>query len=113
MRGQAWVPPKDTMTLALSYEYSFVKHHLFADGSEADAGHITSHSATAQMSYSVTDRLAISAAAPYVISRYRGPLPHALPVDGGDYHSALQDYRLDARYQVTRQGFVFTPFVGF
>jgi hypothetical protein len=112
IRAQAWLPPKDTMTVALSYQYGFIKQHYFADGSEVDAGHITSHSAALQMSYSLTDRFAMSASLPYVRARYQGPLPHQLPVDGGDYHGTLQDYRLDARYQVTKGAIAFTPFVG-
>jgi len=113
LQGQAWVAPKDTMTVALSYQYGFVKHHYFSDGSEVDAGHITSHSATLQMSYSVSDKLAFSAAVPFVMARYNGSIPHALPIDGGDYHGSLQDYRFDTRYQFTRGSVALTPFAGF
>ena len=112
LQAQAWIAPKDTMSVAVSYEYGFVRHHYYSDGSEFEAGHITSHSATFQMSYSVSDKLAISAAVPFVMARYRGTEPHALPIDGGDYHGSLQDYRFDARYQLTRGQVAFTPFVG-
>ena len=113
LQAQAWVAPKDTMSVAVSYEYGFVNHHYYSDGSEFDGGQITSHSATFQMSYSISDRLAVSAAVPLVMARYNGSQPHALPIDDGDYHGSLQDYRFDARYQVTRGSVAFTPFVGF
>ncbi len=80
--------------------------------SEFDGGRITSHTATLQMAYSISDKLAFSAAAAFVMARYRGSAPHQLPIDGGDYHGSLQDYRFEGRYQLTRGSVALTPFVG-
>jgi hypothetical protein len=110
--AQAWLPPKETTTLGIGYQYMFIQQHVLARGEAVDRGHLKSHYAFAQVGYSPTDRLAFSFAVPYVAAKYHGPMPHQLPIDDGTYHGAWQDYRLDARYQLTRGEVAFTPFVG-
>ena len=112
LQAQAWVAPKETLSVAVSYEYGFVSRHYYSDGSEFDGGQITSHAATLQMTYSVSDKLAVSTAVPVVMARYNGLQPHALPIDNGDYHGSLQDYRFEARYQLTNGSVAFTPLIG-
>jgi hypothetical protein len=65
----------------------------------------------------VTDRFAVRAGLPYVISRYTGPFPHLVdgrPVnDDGAWHRTFQDLSLEMRYMAAAGPLVVTPFVGF
>jgi hypothetical protein len=78
---------------------------------------------TMSVAYGITDRLALSADLPYVVSKYMGVNPHRKVVGGvdtppdwrfiddGDYHGTFADYRFDLRYQVLKGRAVLTPFV--
>lgn len=109
LRAQAWTPPKDTATIGFGYQYVFIKQHVLAHGETVERGHIRAQDVQIQLGYSPTDRLALSFGLPYVVARYHGPIPHQLPIDDGTYHGTWQDYRIDARYQLSRGPIAFTP----
>ncbi|HEX9162996.1 MAG TPA: hypothetical protein VF980_14920 [Thermoanaerobaculia bacterium] len=111
LHAQAWLPAKGTTSVALSYQYIFVKQHNLARGELADVGHIHAHATTLQLFYSPASRLEVSAGLPYVVANYRGPLPHQLPIDNGTYHSTWQDYRFDVKYQATSGIVAMAPFI--
>ena len=74
--AQAWVPPKGEATLSLGWGYSSADHHLTYLGAVDSPGDMLFHTALADLSYGVTDRLAVSVNLPFVVSRYGGNTPH-------------------------------------
>jgi hypothetical protein len=121
VRGQAWLPPKGEVTFSLGYGNVFVdKHYLGTsanpgDNVENDFGHIRSQSIQIALGYGVTDRLAVSAAVPYILTKYYGTpgqnfFPHTISVDDGRYHGIFQDFRFDLDYQLLRGPVAVAPF---
>jgi hypothetical protein len=109
--GQAWVPPKGEGEVALSYQNLFNKYHFNSDGTRHDYGHIRAFRVIEEIDYGVTDKFAVNVSLPYGFGKYHGPFPHQLPIDGGDYHGALQDFRVGFRYNVAKRPVQFTPFL--
>jgi len=66
---------------------------------------------TVDTDYSLTNKLALRVALPYIFGKYMGQFPHSLTVDDGAYHSTFQDFTADLRYNVSQRPVVFTPFV--
>ena len=108
--GQAWLSPKGEGTVALSYQNMFVSNHAYEDSDAHDIGHILSHVLTLDVDYSLTGKLAVRVAIPFVDGRYYGAKPHQLPEDNGLYHSTFQDFTTDVRYNLTKRHLVVTPF---
>jgi hypothetical protein len=94
----------------MTYQNVFVKEH-YIDGVEADRGHIRSNSVIFDLSYGVTDRLAVNIGIPYVRSKYYGAFPHPTALDDGSYHGTFSDYHASVRYLALREPVVATPFV--
>jgi hypothetical protein len=113
--AQAWTPAQGEGTVAIQFQDAFVKYHQLPTV-RLDRGHIRGESLIVDFTYGVTDKLAVSVALPFVTSKYDGPNPHrhddGSTLDTGAYHSTFQDFRFDVRYNVSRRGFVLTPFVG-
>jgi hypothetical protein len=109
--GQAWVPPKGEGEMALSYQNLFNKYHYNGDGSRHDYGHVRAFRAIEELDYGVTDKFAVNVSLPYGYGKYHGPYPHQLPIDNGNYHGALQDFRVGFRYNVVKRPIQFTPFL--
>jgi hypothetical protein len=116
---QAWLSPKGEGTVSFLYQYGFDRYHVFSRGEREDAGHISLGALVAEFDYSLTNRLAVRAAVPYINGKYDGQYPHefvrgrpetAVALDNGKYHGALQDFRLDVRYNVSRRALMLTPF---
>lgn len=124
-RAQAWLPPQGEGSVSFLFSDILANNHFF--GKQAvDAGRIRSETIVGDVTYGVTDRIAISASIPVVASKYTGnssspfaaPHPQPLypgvnPLDDGSYHAEWQDFRFGLRYNlVKRRGFALTPFVG-
>jgi opacity protein-like surface antigen len=120
--AQAWVPAQGEGTVSFMYQDQFFKYHLFGT-TQVDAGPITSRSMLMDVTYGLTDKVALSLALPVVWTKYTGPSPHPLvdqsgpnPIDLGSWNTSAQDFRFDVRYNVTRNlgnmGIVLTPFFG-
>lgn len=118
-RAQAWLPPQGEGAVSVMFQDGFFKYHALPTV-RVDAGHIRSKTLLVDVTYGVTDKLAISFGVPWVAARYNGSNPHPLsltnptpnPIDDGTYHSTFQDFRFDVRYNITRRGVVLTPFIG-
>jgi hypothetical protein len=112
--GQAWLFPKGEGTVTRSYQNTLVQDHVDFKGKAWSLfGDINSQSITADTDYSLTDKLAVRIALPYVFGRYDGPsqFAHSFPVDDGKYHSTFQNFTADLRYNVSQRPVVLTPFV--
>ena len=116
----AWTPEAGGGTVSLAYQYSHVQNHLSAKGKQIDAGSINSNSALLQVSYGVTDHLAVTASIPYIEKKYNGKGPHTIsdghggvrvsPEDNGDYHGGFQDFALGVQYQMNWGRWAISPF---
>lgn len=109
--AQAWTPAQGEGAVAIVYQDAFVKFHMYGT-LPLDRGHIRSEGLLVDVAYGVTDALAVSASFPYIAAKYDGRFPHPTGIDNGAYHSSLQDFRFDVRYNLTKRGVVVTPFVG-
>ena len=124
-RAQAWLPPQGEGSVSFLFSDILANNHFF--GKQAvDAGRIRSETIVGDVTYGVTDRIAINASIPVVASKFTGnssspfaaPHPQPLypgvnPLDDGSYHAEWQDFRFGLRYNlVKRRGFALTPFVG-
>ena len=110
--AQAWVPAKGEGAIAIAAQSMNVKRHLAGTLSVA-AGNIDTVVLLSDLTYGLTDKVAIDLAVPLVTSKYDGPSPHpGTTIDDGTFRSTLTDFRMSVRYNVTRKGVVFTPYVG-
>lgn len=109
--AQAWVPEKGEGTVTLTLQDNFIKDHLLSNGQRIDNGHIRTFIAFQDIDYGITDKLALDASIPFVLSKYDGTKPHQLPVDDGKYHGNWQDVRLNLRYNLRAHPLAITPFV--
>jgi hypothetical protein len=110
--AQAWVPPKGEGSVSLSVQQLNVKKHL-AGTAITDAGHINTGVLIADMTYALTNKIAVDVAVPFVVTKYSGARPHPnTNIDDGEYHNSFTDFRLAVRYNITRSGAVITPYIG-
>jgi hypothetical protein len=124
-RAQAFVPAQGEGTVSVLFQDAVVKYH-FLPTTPVDRGHVHSDSLLVDVTYGVTDRIAVSVGIPWVAAKYTGSTPHPLvdasgpvpvlygvnPLDNGSYHETFQDFRFDVRYNLTKRGMVLTPFAG-
>jgi hypothetical protein len=118
--AQAWLSPQGEGTVGLFYQYSFDRLHSYSDGRTKDRGHTFFDSLLLDTDISLTNNLAVRVSVPYVMGTYIGGAPHQtirgnsgtnVTIDDGAYHGALQDYRFDVRYSVSRRELKVEPFV--
>lgn len=131
--AQAWVPEKGGGTTSTVFEYIAFGGHFRSDGSRTPEAASKSQSFFFDVEYGVTDRLAVTVAVPIVSSRYASTNPpsdvlrvlfeeavqavgagyykHQF-LDDMQYHTTLQDFRFNARYNLSSRPVVVTPFVG-
>jgi len=117
-RAQAFLPSQGEGAVSFIFQdQSFIYHAFPAE--RVDSGHIRSESVFVDVTYGVTDKLALSVGVPWVASKYTGTSPHPVsltdpsptPLDDGRYHASAQDLRFDIRYNIAKGGAVLTPFV--
>lgn len=108
--AQAWLPPTGEGTAYLSYQYSYVKYHVSAEGEKRDNGQIRSQGLLMDVDYGLSKKLALRIGLPYLAAEYSGPKPHQLPIDNGTYHGTLQDFRFNLRYSLARRPWMLAPF---
>jgi hypothetical protein len=111
-QAQAWVAPKGEGSVTIAAQVMKVENHL-SGTTEVAVGEIDTVAFIVDSTFSVTDKLSVDLAVPYITSRYVGPVPHpGSNRDNGNYHGTLADLRFAVRYNLTRRGVVFTPYVG-
>jgi hypothetical protein len=90
-------------------------------GGLIDQGDVTLRTATLELDYGLTDRLALDVSLPYRYNRYDGATPHNPAVlqddhgepflDDGDFHGGWGDWGVGLRWLWRTEPFVVTPFV--
>jgi hypothetical protein len=111
-RAQAWVPAKGEGAVSVAFQSMNVKNHL-ATTTSVDVGPIDTMVLLTDVTYGLTDRIAVDLALPVVASKYTGPRPHpGTDIDDGSYRTSATDLRFAVRYNVTRGGVVITPYAG-
>jgi hypothetical protein len=124
-RAQAWLPAQGEGSVSFIYQDLFDRYHQFPGIGNVFSGPTTSRSVLVDVTYGVTDKIAVSFAVPWVSAKYVGSNPHPLadlsgsapvfygktPLDDGTFHGTWQDVRFDVRYNVTKKGLVLTPFI--
>jgi hypothetical protein len=118
--AQAWLPPKGEATLSIGWGFNWASHHVDYLGNPNLPGDMLFHSALSDLSYGVTNRLAVSVNLPFVVSKYGGQTPHKaraaappgapLP-DDGTWNGTFQDFRAEVRFRATTGSFAVTPIV--
>lgn len=137
--SQAYVSPRGVGSVSVSYQNTYVRNHLFSNGEitlvrpngEVDAllGQIRFQAVFFDVSYSITDKLAVSGYIPYIAGKFveDGGDPNnvfgnahvvtnpdgtkSVPIDDGKYHSGFQDIGLRLRYNVETTPLFITPFI--
>ncbi|ACY17087.1 hypothetical protein [Haliangium ochraceum] len=130
---QAWVPEPGSLSINLDYAYSrsdFVvengeelSRNDYPEGTPVPIDPTFSHGVVLSAEYAPIERLGIVANVPVMTTRYDYPgadqaageytdLPPHGANDDGDYHTALQDFRLDVRYAVSNDLLGFSPHIG-
>lgn len=110
--AQAWTPPRGEGSVSVLFQDLFVKDHFFERGQRRDRGEIRTNTLLADVTYGITDKLAVTLAVPFIRSRYTGTAPHPTAQDDGETHSGVQDVRFNVRYNLSRRWANITPFVG-
>lgn len=110
--AQAWIPAKGEGAIAIAAQSMNVKYHLAGTAPKA-AGQIDTYILLGDLSYGLTDKVAVDLAVPLVTSRYRGGGGHpGTNIDDGTFRSTVTDFRMSVRYNISRKGMVFTPYIG-
>jgi hypothetical protein len=115
--AQAWLPPRGEGALTLGYTRMWATHHLDYRGNPNSPGDMIWNNIGLDLSYGVTDRLAVRVNLPFVISKYDGAFPHPIIAgvsaeDDGEWHSRFQDVATEVRFRVTSGSLALTPFAG-
>jgi hypothetical protein len=110
--AQAWVPARGEGAVAVAFQSQNVKKHL-SKTTPVDVGPIDTQVLLADVTYGITDKIAVDLAIPFVTSKYTGNRPHAgTDIDDGSYRSNFTDVRFALRYNITRDNAVITPYIG-
>src|SRR2546427_4643622 len=116
--AQAWVPQQGDGAVAILYQNQFVYEHTLDDGTRIDRGATRTHIMAIDLTYGVSDRVALNVSLPYIASKYSGVNPHTAAqfgqtsvLDFGGYHGTAQDFRADLRYNAVKGATAITPYV--
>jgi hypothetical protein len=112
-RAQAWLPQQGSLAASFTYNDVLNQQHYLPNGDEFDAGHTRSDAYGIGLAYSPSDRWMVTAALPYVQTRYWGERPHPTEVDDGDEHASWTDLRVSVHYQWLREPFALAPYVAY
>jgi hypothetical protein len=113
--AQAWLPTKGEGTVGMTFGAYGFDGHFDGAGHRIPYGGTHALSAAGDVSYGISDRLAVAANLPFVTSKFTGTFPQGVllgPLDDGKYHGDFQDFRGELRYMAVAGDFALTPFVG-
>ena len=119
--AQPLAPRAGEGTITVTYQNYYLTGHYSVDGRKTPNGATHSKAMAVEFDYGLTDRLTISAALPFIASKYTGPRPSYFvagretfpgPLDDGSYHGAIQDLRLEMRVGMKAGPVALAPLVG-
>ena len=110
-RAQAWTPPSGEGTVSVQFQDTFIRYHLLPT-TRRDRGQIRAETLLTDVTYGISDKVAVSLSLPFITSKYNGQTAHSPVIDDKQFHSTFQDFQFNIRYNVSRTGLVFTPFAG-
>jgi len=113
--AQAWVPAKGEGDYSIVYQNLYTRDHLDPEGNKVDAGRVRLQGVIQAVDFGLTDKLSVTGMLPLFAGKFAAGQfgkPHLLPIDNGNYHGGLQDFRLAVRYQVRQRPLALTPFLG-
>jgi len=97
--------------VSVSFQSVRSSPQLDSTGFKGETGPWDAQALISHVEYGLTDRIAVHASLPFMMTRYQGVLPHS-DYDDGTYHGAFQDFYLGVRYGVVQSpGFALAPFV--
>jgi hypothetical protein len=109
--GQAFIPAAGDGTVSVSFQSVRSSPQLDSTGAKGDGERWDTQALIWHVEYGLTDRIAVHASLPFMMTRYEGSNPHS-DYDDGTYHGAFQDFYLGVRYgAVQSPGFALAPFV--
>jgi hypothetical protein len=120
--AQSMVPPRGAGEVSFIYQTGLIKNHILTEAT-VDVGHITTHAVMVDFSVGLGKHFAVGVSVPLVMARYDGGFGHRpnaqeAPlhptftfIDDGRYHTAWQDFRLELRYALEKNGVHAMPFV--
>src|SRR5438128_8263475 len=76
-RAQAYLPAKGEGSVSVVFQDMSVIYH-FLPTTPVDRGHIRGETLLVDVTYGLTDRVAVSIALPWIAAKYNGPNPHPL-----------------------------------
>jgi hypothetical protein len=113
--AQLSLPQQGEGYVSLVYSSSASDKH-YLPTTRYDIGRVDSHALLADITFGLTDRLAVSVGLPVIAARYLGDFPHQIDnpdrLDDGDWHSTWQDFRFGLSYNMMNGPLILTPFVG-
>jgi hypothetical protein len=114
-RAQAWLPTKGEGAVGMTFGAYGFEGHFDGTGQRIPYGGTHALSAAGDVSYGITNRLAVAASLPFITSKFTGTFPKGVllgPLDDGEYHGDFQDFRGELRYMAVAGDFALTPFAG-
>ena len=75
VHGQAFTPAQGEGAVSILFQDQFFKYHVIPT-TETDAGQIYTKTLLFDVTYGLTDKVAVSVALPWVATRYSGTAPH-------------------------------------
>lgn len=110
--AQAWLPEKGTLGINLQHVDVLNKKHYTPTGDAVDVGHTRSFSDSLTLTYSLSNKLLLLAAVPYVRGKYYGARPHVgTDIDDGNVRGTITDLRVALHYQLLDGPVAFAPYL--
>jgi len=115
--AQAWQPARGEGSGTISYQNVHGGDHYDKFGKISNPGALRSSNIMVGFDYGITERIAVSAELPYVVSKFTlregaTPGPHQLhsTVDDSNYRGTLQDFHARIQYDAMKETVQLRPF---
>jgi hypothetical protein len=118
--AQPWVPPQGEGSVSALYQSYYTLGHYDLQGRANTNGATHSKAVALELDYGLTDAIALVIGVPFIASKYTGSPSYFVagietfpgPLDDGQYHGAVQDFRVEIRRLFMAGQVAVTPFAG-